>query len=125
MTNEGLKILLDTIHKEIENNRDTVKETMSAGFTSVRAKIEAEVDGVNRRIDDIIKHQERQNGALKCLEDDLEGVEKETVIVRWFQRNPGKAFVVMFAFVFAVAFAFHAVDLKETLKSKGIELKDK
>ena len=123
MTKEGLEILLGTIHEEIKGNRESVKEVMNAGFSSVRAKIESEVDMVNMKVDSVIKRQDAQNGDMRRLDGCVSIVEKETVIVRWFQRNPGKTIIILVAFVFAVAFAFHRIDFKQTLKAKGIELK--
>jgi len=74
---------------------------------------------------------ERNNGGglIKRVDKNCKSIaeiKEETRAARWFQRNPGKALIIIFAFILTVVVAFTFVDLKATLKNRtGIELKDK
>jgi len=85
-----------------------IQKAMDAGFTTLSDKM-----------GEIVEQNKVRNHRIEC-------VENETRVVRWFHKNPVKAVIIAVAFVFAVAVAFHSIDLAKTLKNRtGIELKDK
>jgi len=111
MRNDELIAFLEVQHKSMET-------VIKANGTAIRAKVEAEIDRIDSKVSEVIKHQEKQNGKMETMED-------ETRVVRWFQKNPIKTAVIAALFVGALVLAYHIVDFEGTLKSRGIELKDK
>jgi len=82
-----------------------IQKAMDAGFNT-------QADAMNK----MIKADEKRNGRI----DELE---KDTIVVRWFQRNPGKTVIIAALFGLALFFAFHFVNLEVWLKHNGIEIK--
>ena len=97
-------------------NEDVIKLIEVQG-TLTRATMMSEVHRLDEKIDRVIGHQEKQNGKLEKLE-------RQTRIVRWFERNPVKAVAVAATFVVAVVVALCIVDLRATLYKQGIVIKD-
>jgi len=103
------QIIIELLHTQDEKRELQIKgiqKNMDAGFDTLAGDMNK-----------MVKADEKRNGKI-------ERMEKETVVVRWFQRNPGKTVIIAALFGLALFFTFHMIDFEKTLKAKGIELKD-
>ena len=135
------KDFIELLNKHEEN----LKEFITASDKVTHAKVINEVDRVGAQInevsgkvDDIIKHQEWQNGKLSKHDDAIIALEKQDITFDLYQQNCSAnklakkldkkwTWIAIFCFVFLTSIAsvwvYHNVDWLKTFERRtGIEL---
>ncbi len=82
--------------------KNDLKDIVEVNGTVVRAKIESEVDRLDKR--------------FIPVEKDVKILKKETSIFRWAHRNPKVAIITAVVFVACVAISLHTVGVKRIVE---------
>lgn len=95
--------------------RKDEKEYLDINFLAIRAEMKSDRDMQTYKFDELLKHQEKQNGRTSVLE-------KETYFFRLVHRHPRisiiTALVLAAVFTFSTVYISHNVNVKKTIENK-------
>jgi len=81
-----------------------IKEIMAAHKTVINAETKASADMLKLEIGKIIERQDRTNGEITKNSNKIDDLCKQTLLVRWFARNPSFGIPLLIVLLLGVVF---------------------
>jgi len=85
----------EEIYKLIERQEGNMKELFNAHNAVLEAKIEAETSIIEVKVDALLRYQKTQNNRTAKLEENTEGLAKDTRVWRLIHRNPKASSIII------------------------------